>query len=222
MTTKLPPFTPLGKNERIIFFGDSVTAAERNQFNIDDIGFGYVKYVLQALQQGEETKDVWVKNAGVDGDTIRDLQARLKRDVLPWYPSVVSILIGVNDCFNTLMAAENVWGEPVGLIDFRRGLESILEEISTQTDARVVLMEPYVVPEEPEQWSWHKDLSQRITIIRHLAREYGALLVPCDGLMNAAACTPDRQLRNVTQDGVHPTTQGHLLLADSWLTAVPR
>ena len=46
-------------------------------------------------------------------------------------------------------------------------------------------MEPFVLPITDDRHGWRKDLDPKIQIVRKLAKEYGALLVPLDGIFNA-------------------------------------
>jgi lysophospholipase L1-like esterase len=81
-----------------------------------------------------------------------------------------------------------------------------------------VLVEPFVVPVSADQHAWRADLDPRIGVVRRLAAEYRAVLVPADGLFAAAAVrTAPEQW---AADGVHPTTAGHGLLAQAWREAV--
>ncbi|MFD1907383.1 SGNH/GDSL hydrolase family protein [Paenibacillus rhizoplanae] len=54
--------------------------------------------------------------------------------------------------------------------------------------------------------------------MRELAREYGAVLVPLDGLFAAASVKAEPAFW--AGDGVHPSPAGHALIADAWMKAV--
>ncbi|HET9111251.1 MAG TPA: GDSL family lipase, partial [Ktedonobacterales bacterium] len=58
----------------------------------------------------------------------------------------------------------------------------------------------------------------KIQIVRRLAREFGALLTPLDGLFAQAATR--REPAFWADDGVHPTPAGHALIAQVWLRTV--
>ena len=51
-----------------------------------------------------------------------------------------------------------------------------------------------------------------------LAREFGAVYIPLDGLFAAAAMKAPCSVW--CADGVHPTQAGHALIASAWLDAV--
>lgn len=69
--------------QRLICFGDSITQGH--------IGSAYVECLATALP------DVEVINAGIDGDTTLNLARRIDSDVIARQPSLVSIMVGLND-----------------------------------------------------------------------------------------------------------------------------
>ena len=68
----------------LICFGDSLTEGV--------IGAAYVDILREQLPAA-----VRVINAGINGDTTINLLRRLKRDVAPYRPDLVVILVGLND-----------------------------------------------------------------------------------------------------------------------------
>ena len=88
-----------------------------------------------------------------------------------------------------------------------RGLDEAKAGLREATDARLVLIEPFLLPVRQEQWDWRPDLDARIQVVRRLAAESGAVLLPAGGLLARAA----RLLGGpgkVADDGVHPTGEG--------------
>jgi len=79
-------------------------------------------------------------------------------------------------------------------------------------------VEPFVLPVPENRKSWRQDLDPKIHIVRELAREYGAMLVPLDGLFAAASAKAEPAYW--APDGVHPSPAGHALIADAWLRTV--
>ena len=55
-----------------------------------------------------------------------------------------------------------------------------------------------------------RDLDPKIHVIRELAREYKATLIPLDGIFSAASVLKPSNFWTV--DGVHPTNAGHALI----------
>jgi lysophospholipase L1-like esterase len=82
----------LKKGDKIIFFGDSLTALAIKDRNVPE-GKGYVPLVREAMKK----KGVEVDAVATGGHKVTDLLKRVDRDVLAKKPTVVVIQIGVND-----------------------------------------------------------------------------------------------------------------------------
>jgi len=82
----------LKKGDRIIFFGDSLTALAVKDKNVPD-GKGYVPLVRDALKD----KGVEVDAVATGGHKVTDLLQRVDADVISKKPTYVVIQIGVND-----------------------------------------------------------------------------------------------------------------------------
>src|SRR6185503_6055602 len=82
----------LKKGDRIIFFGDSLTALAIKEPNVPE-GKGYVPVVRAALKD----REVDVDAVATGGHKVTDLLKRVDQDVLMKKPTIVVIQIGVND-----------------------------------------------------------------------------------------------------------------------------
>jgi len=82
----------LKKGDRIIFFGDSLTALAIKDPNVPE-GKGYVPLVRAALKDHE----IEVDAVATGGHKVTDLLKRVDEDVLSKKPTLVVIQIGVND-----------------------------------------------------------------------------------------------------------------------------
>ena len=60
-----------------------------------------------------------------------------------------------------------------------------------------------------------KVLNPKIEVIRKLAKEYNAVLVPLDKLFHEACSLKAPEYW--APDGVHPSLEGHALIAESWI-----
>ena len=113
------------ENSKLVMIGDSITDAGRN-YNAgegwqDAFGYGYVNLVNGLLMTNYTEKKIRVVNKGVNGNTIRDLKARWKEDVLDLKPDWLSIMIGINDVwrhYDTPLIVENrvsgvIWGRSI-------------------------------------------------------------------------------------------------------------
>jgi len=77
-----------------------------------------------------------------------------------------------------------------------------LDQLKKELDSKIIILEPFVLPVSEDRVQWREDLDQKIQVVRKLAREYSAFLIPLDGVM-AQACTR-REPEFWAADGVHP------------------
>ena len=83
--------------KKLLFQGDSITDCWRTSEAEVSLGRGYPKMIAQELaRRGEE---VQVINRGISGDRSIDLIRRWDRDCVRFDPDLVTILIGINDCW---------------------------------------------------------------------------------------------------------------------------
>jgi lysophospholipase L1-like esterase len=204
-------------NSNIVFIGDSITDAGRDYANDLDLGHGYVTLVAAQLMHKNPNYDLNIYNRGINGDRVADLKRRWEPDCLELSPDIVSILIGINDV-GLYMSDEDQLTEEA-LAQFEEDYRWLLKSLAHRTDARVVMMEPFVTPYPRDRVNWRKHLDPRIQIVRRLANEYHAALIPIDGIINAKGIENDFQTYT-GDDGVHPTLTGHALIAEAWLNYI--
>ncbi|WP_277631195.1 SGNH/GDSL hydrolase family protein [Atopococcus tabaci] len=205
------------KEDTILFIGDSVTDAGRNHQDPLDLGNGYPLMVAGMLQAAHPELALTFLNRGVGGDRIGDLKTRWQEDCLALNPDVVSILIGINDTWYNV--GESAFASEESFDQFEQDYRYLLKSLFQQTDARVVLMEPFVLPYPKDRAKWRRDLDPRIQIVRKMAREYQTDFIPLDGILNQAGIEFGYQTYT-GDDGVHPTTAGHGAIAQAWLQRV--
>lgn len=206
--------TPLLElHDRVLLTGDSVTDWGRDRSDPTSLGHGYALIVAALAGARRPDLDLTFVNRGVGGDTAALLRARWARDVVAVAPTVVSVLIGINDTWRRFDS-----GRTTSTDSYESDLRAVLDSARDELGARLVLIEPFVVPVDNDQYTWRSDLDPRIAVVRRLAAEHRAVLVPADGLFAAAAVRTSPQMW--TADGVHPTVAGHGLLAHAWLDAV--
>ena len=205
---------PLFRDGDIVLFqGDSITDAGRDQTDPENLGYGYAMMAATWFQALYPEKDVHFLNRGISGNRVKDLLARWQEDCLDLQPTWISLLIGIND---TWRRYDN--NDPTSTISYEDSYRSLLERTTTTRDVRLILCEPFVLPVPADRESWREDLDPKIAVARKLAREYGALYVPFDGIFAQAAT--QRDLAFWAHDGVHPTAAGHALMAQAWLRTV--
>lgn len=200
----------LKQDDVILFQGDSITDAGRDYSDYGSLGHGYPLLIAGRLGHRYPEKNLTVLNRGISGNRTVDLQERWNEDCLALKPTVVSIYIGIND---TWRRYDN--GSVTTSQQFESSYRDLLERTTKSLDARLVMVEPFVLPHPEDRKGWREDLDPKIQVVRKLAREFGALLVPLDGLF-AAACS-QAEPSYWAGDGVHPSPAGHELIADAWL-----
>jgi len=197
----------------VLFQGDSITDAGRDRRVADSLGAGYAMMTAGWFMASHPSMCVRFMNLGVSGDRVKDLQARWQADCLGLRPTVVSILVGINDVWRRYDS-----GDPTPVEAFRAGYRDLLTRTRAGPDARIVLLEPFLLHAKPGQERWREDLDPKIEAVRGLAAETGAMLVPLDRLF-AEACR-HQPPAFWAADGVHPTPAGHALIARAWLEAM--
>lgn len=199
---------------RVLFIGDSVTDVGRSRQDDSDLGGGYPMMIASWFSARYPARCITFLNRGISGNRVKDLKARWTQDCLNLKPTVVSILIGINDTWRRFDK-----NDPTSTESYERDYRAILESTRQALNARMVLCEPFVLPVPPDRRAWREDLDPRIQVVRQLAVEYNAVLVPLDGLF-AQAAAARRDPAYWLPDGVHPTRAGHALISQAWLSAL--
>jgi lysophospholipase L1-like esterase len=194
----------LKKGDKIIFFGDSLTALAIKDSRVPE-GKGYVPLVRAALKD----KGVEVDAVATGGHRVTNLIARVDKDVLAKKPTVVVIQIGVND------ASGNVTPEM-----FKAQLEELIDKLQ-KGGAQVVLcsctcrVEGYNADDAMD-----KKLDALADVARAIAKDKK---LPLNDLRKAfidywKKNNPENKKSGfLTYDGNHWTETGHRFVADQLL-----
>jgi lysophospholipase L1-like esterase len=182
----------------MLFFGDSITAASP----------GYLDVLQQVLRHRRPDLGLRLINAGIAGNTIRDLRARLDRDVLARRPDWVVICIGANDYFG---AARGPGGVP--LSEFEAGYRALVERLQSAGIDPVLLTIPVIGSDEED--SPIPDPRAYNAAIQALAQSAGLRLVDVHRAFYAVyeRAVQYKQVIALSTDGIHPNSQGHALIA---------
>lgn len=199
--------------DTLLFTGDSITdcGRSRDTAGANPLGNGYVKIIADRL----EPKPRAILNRGIGGNRIYDVEERIEDDLIALKPSVVTIMIGINDTwrrYDSGIASDTAKFETC----FRR----ILTRVRDELNARIIILEPFLLPVPDDRRAWREDIDQRIVAVRDVAAEFASVYVPLDGIFAAARCKAPAA--HWAADGVHPTPSGHALIAEAWLDAVKR
>lgn len=201
---------PLKKGDRIVFLGDSITQAGAAPG-------GYVTLVKEALAKKYPGLEIEVIGAGISGNRVPDLEARLDRDVLAKKPTLVVIYIGINDVWHSLS------GRGTSKSDFEEGLKRIVKRIS-DAGARVILCTPSVIGEKYDGANQLDTMLEEYSqISRAVATQAHARLLDLrkQFLLHLKEQNKENAEKNIlTSDGVHLNAAGNQFVAARMLEAL--
>ena len=203
----------LHDGDTVVFYGDSITEQQRYTRDVET-------FVLTRFPD----RHIKFVNAGWNGDRVSggeggSIETRLKRDVFPYQPTVVTIMLGMNDGAYTHFdqAAYNT---------YTQGLTHIVDALTSKLpNVRITLLTPTYY-DQNAPWSRHFQGYNEVMLkygvfVKKLAAERSLIAVDLNSPLHAV--TLEGRSRNakftVIDDGVHPTEAGHLVIAASLLNA---
>ena len=193
----------LKKGERIVFLGDSITEE-------GDLWGGYVRRISEEIGRRFPDQDIAVIGAGISGNKVPDLEARLDRDVLSANPTLVVVYIGINDVWHWTSNQ----GTPKDI--YENGLKNIIGRIQ-ETGTRVMLCTPSVIGVRTDNTNpLDSMLDEYAAISRAVAKETKASLIDLRRLFleHLRRVNPDIKDSGIlTRDGVHLNENGNRMVA---------
>lgn len=199
--------------ESIEFIGDSITDCGREFPELQPLGDGYVRQVHDLLQAGYPELQLIIINQGVSGDRVTNLKARWKTDVIEVNPDWLFIYIGVNDVWRFF---EGNREEAVALKDFENIYRQLINGVRTNTKAQLRLVSPFLAEKDKED-AFRKKLGQYQDVIDALGEGFGLPVIHLQPAFDWAMLTYPPTYW--TSDRVHPTREGHMLIALTILRA---
>lgn len=201
---------PLKKDDRIVFFGDSITQAGVKPQ-------GYVTVLTEAIKAAHPDLGIETFGAGVSGNKVPNLQARLENDVIAKKPTLVFIYIGINDVWHWKMDKEGkLLGGGTTKEIFESGLKDIIAKINA-AGARVILCTPSVIGEKNDGSNERDAMLEEYSVIsRKVATDTGSQLVDLRKAFidHLKANNPDNLPKGIlTGDGVHLNPAGNAFVA---------
>lgn len=205
--------TPLKAGDRIVFLGDSITAGGAKPPH------GYIRVVEAVLNEKHPDLKIECIGAGISGNKVPNLQARVDKDVVAKKPTIVFIYIGINDVWHGQKdPAKGTMPDK-----FEAGLKEVIGKIQAG-GARVILCTPTVIGEKKDGGNpLDAKLDQYADISRGIAKELNLQL--CD-LRKAFVDylkenNPENKDRGIlAPDGVHLNQAGNKLVADTMLKSL--
>lgn len=198
----------------LLFQGDSITDAGRNE-TADGLGLGYAAIVAGSLPVARSGDRITVLNRGDSGDRTVELLARWKADCEDLHPNVLSVMIGVNDVWRY----RETWNGQTYVAPeaFVSNYRQLLDRALAAGVRRLVLCSPTTI-DNATSTDLQGLLDERVSLVKDLAVEYGALYVPmAETQRSLLERRPDVAW---TLDGCHPTLCGHAALARVWVETV--
>lgn len=207
------PSIALQMNQKIVFIGDSITDAERHRRTYGPLGFGYVHFVGNMLLAKYPRLNLSLVNTGVSGDTVTDMATRWERDCLAHRPDILSVLIGINDIWRSVMEP---YRDASSAERYEVTYDQLLLQAKERCHCRIVLLEPFLFDDNPRN-PVLAALQPYLASVRSLAERHDAVLVPLQQKLNEQiAEVPPAQW---SQDAVHPYLWAHAWIAQRWLAA---
>jgi lysophospholipase L1-like esterase len=211
-------FPVLHQKNTVVLIGDSITdggRARKGQDYNHTMGQSYPFLIAAMLGDQLAERDLTFINRGISGDTIPDLQARWKTDVLDLKPGFLSILVGVNDTFFPKGAGETVQ-------QYEQGYDKLLgDTLAALPGVKIVLGQPFLLPVGKFKDNYAASLAklkERQAVVDRLAAKYHLPVIRYQEAFDVACrrAPADHWL----WDGIHPHYAGYGLMARAWMETV--
>ncbi len=229
----------------VLFSGDSITDGNRGKSmdcnHIMGHGYQYIVASRLALDNAESMPKFI--NKGYSGDVAEGLFENWQTDVIDNKPTVLSILVGVND-------AGRGWFDGITPDEAAERHEKYLRKILEKTrkelgKIKIIVCEPFYFPLDKSDYSYrftpHPDgvegpfkrpdsndpedsvayreaANIRIrAATRRLAEEFECIFVPLYDKIKENA--ERSRIEYFIWDGTHPSIAGHMIIAEEWMKA---
>ena len=209
------PFA-LRANDRVVFYGDSIT--DQRQYTIMTEDFIVTRFPRQKIT---------FIHSGWGGDRVSGggggpIDTRLDRDVTAYKPTVVTVMLGMND------ASYRAYDAAV-FKTFASGYEHLVSKLQADNPGvRLTLIEPSPYDDVTREVSFPggynavlqkygvflRDLAAKTPVTRSADLNY-----PTVEMLKKANETDAALAQKIIPDRVHPGAGGHLIMAQGLLTA---
>ena len=203
-------------NDRIVFAGDSVTdMGSTNPIGeglCENVGRGYVRLVESFLSAYYPEILTRVTNAGISGNTSRDLLARFDRDVVSLNPDWVSVCIGINDVWRQFDCPAIPDGH-VMPEEYRNNVEEMILKVKDKVKG-IFILSPYYIESNHDDFM-RKRMNEYVDISKELAEKHGCRFVDFQKVFENYCKI--RHSAYIAWDRVHPNQVGSMLMAKAFL-----
>lgn len=210
----------LRSNDIILFQGDSITDAGRKKTDMDAnsqsaLGGGYAHLAAADLLFKYPALDLKTYNKGISGNKVFQLAERWDADCLQIKPTVLSILVGVNDFWHTL-----VNGYTGTLETYKNDYRALLKRtLDAVPNVKLVIGEPYALKDvKAVDDKWFPAFDGYRQAAKEIAAEFNAVFIPYQSIYEKALKLAPASYW--TADGVHPSVAGTQLMAAAWMQTI--
>jgi len=197
----------------VLFQGDSITDAGRARDQFDSLGQGYAMIAAAWYNATYPEHKVRFLNRGISGNRSCDLVTRWDADCIALKPDIVSIMIGINDTWRGVDS-----NMPTTAEQFKSNYRAILQATTERLAARIIILEPFLLVNQPNYAAMRADLNAKIDAIMSLTNEFNVTYIALDGIFQGACGRAPAT--HWSGDGVHLTAAGNALVAQTWLQCI--
>jgi lysophospholipase L1-like esterase len=205
----------LKEGDRLVFYGDSITDQRL-----------YTTFVETYVVTRFPRLKVWFVHSGVGGDRVTGgwagpIGVRLRRDVIAYKPTVMTIMLGMND------ASYRGWDDAI-FKTYTTGYQHIIETMKHALPGiRITVIQPS--PYDDVTRPPNIDDGYNAVLIRYgqFVKELGEgehlvvadLNAPVVSMLEKAKARDAELATKIIEDRVHPGPGGHLIMAEALLKA---
>ena len=207
-----PPFA-LHDGDRVVFYGDSITEQKL-----------YTTYVENYVVTRFPHMKVSFVHSGWGGDTVRGggggpIDLRLQRDVFAYKPTVMTIMLGMND------GGYHAFDQKT-FDAYAQGYTHILDSVHTALpNARLTLIEPSPFDDVTQAPKFEGGYNAVLVRFSQFVQEQAAknqmtaadFNTPMVAMLQKANTADPAQAQKIIPDRVHPSPAGHLVMAEALL-----
>ncbi|MDD4032450.1 MAG: SGNH/GDSL hydrolase family protein [Bacteroidales bacterium] len=208
------------KGSVVLFQGDSITdwgrrKNDKNPNNSGALGTGYAFLAASELLNRFAGYDLKIYNRGISGNKVYQLNERWQEDCLDMKPSVLSILIGVNDFWHKL---EGKYDGTVEIYerDYRALLQRTFKELP---NVKLIICEPFAITNTSAvNDKWFPEFDGYREAAFKMSKEFDSVFIPYQKLFDKACKLAPGSYWSA--DGVHPSLAGAQLMSNAWMEYV--
>jgi lysophospholipase L1-like esterase len=205
----------LHDNDRVVFYGDSITDQRL-----------YTTFVESFVVTRFPAMNVVFTHSGWGGDRVTGggggpIDLRLSRDVFPYRPTVMTVMLGMND--GNYRAFDDAT-----FTTFKTGMEHILDSVKAAApNCRITLIQPSPYDDVTRPPTFEggynavllrfSDYLATVAKTRHL--DLADLNTPVVAMLRKASAIDPDQAAKILPDRVHPAPAGHIVMAEALLKA---